>query len=571
MSNVATKSIDGLRALRKARTQLYGAFGLVGFFSLFANLLLLAAPLYMLQVYDRVLTSRSEETLLYLTLLALAAFVAYAALDFIRSRILVVVSGWLDRHLREAVLGAGLAASQAGRQTSVQTLRKITTLRSTLSGSTVQPLMDAPWTPIFIAALFLLHPLLGWIIVAGALVLLTLVLLNELAIRSPLGEAEQATGQSEMLSAEAVRNADAVNAMGMMRGLRGRLEAWNELALVPLDRASRRGGFISSISRFLRYALQIAVLGTGAMLVLNNELTAGAIVAASILAARALAPVDMVISSWRNIVTARQAFSDIKQVLKGAAVSSSQTQMPRPEGRLAVEKITCTPAKGREPVLSNVSFSLPAGSSLGIIGATASGKTTLARMLVGSLAPSSGHARLDGVDMAHWASEDRGNYVGYLPQSVELFPCSIRDNIARLGEGDDTSVIRAARQAGVHDMILALPEGYDTQIGQNGAQLSGGQRQQIALARALYGDPAFVVLDEPNASLDRFGEDGLLTALCALSERGVTLIVISHRPNVMRAVDKLLVLQEGRVGAFGPRDDVLETITRVQKPRAIAQ
>ncbi len=571
MSNTATKNLDGLRALRKARTQLYSALGLVGFFSLFANLLLLAAPLYMLQVYDRVLTSRSEETLLYLTLIALAAFIAYAALDFIRSRIMVVVAGWLDRHLRGAVLRAGLAASQAGRQTSAQTLRKVTTLRSTLSGSTIQPLLDAPWTPIFIAALFLLHPVLGWVIVAGALFLLALVLLNEFVIRGPLGEAEQATGQSEMLSAEAVRNADAVNAMGMMRGLRARLEEWNEMALAPIESASRRGGVISSISRFLRYGLQIAMLGTGAMLVLDDQLTAGAIVAASILAARALAPIDMVISSWRNIVTARAAFADIKRVLKQAAVSSSQTQMPRPEGNLDVEQITSAPIQGLDPVLGNISFSLPAGGSLGIIGATASGKTTLARILVGSLAPSSGHARLDGVDMAHWASEDRGTYVGYLPQAVELFSGSVRDNIARLGEGDDASVICAARQAGIHDMILALPEGYDTQIGSNGAQLSGGQRQQIALARALFGDPSFVVLDEPNASLDRHGEDGLLAALCALKERGVTLIVISHRPNVMRAVDNLLVLQEGRVGTFGPRDNVLESITRVQKPEAIAQ
>lgn len=561
----------GPRAFRKASRQLYGAFALVGGFSMFANLLLLAAPLYMLQVYDRVLTSRSQETLLYLTLIALSAFAAYAALDFIRSRILVVVAGWLDRHLRGSVLDASLAAGRKGVKTPAGVLRKVTTLRSTLSGSTVQPLMDAPWTPIFVGALFLLHPLLGWVIIAGALTLFILALLNEWVTNTVLKDAEQASGQAELITSEALRNADAVNAMGMMSGLRSRLEYWNGDTLTLLDRASKRSGFISAVSRFLRYGLQIAVLGLGAMLTLENEITAGAIIAASILSARALAPVDMAISSWRSIAAGRQAFKDIRHALTQTVPGETSTQLPRPEGRIDVEHVTVAPGSGQRPTLSNVSLSLPAGGSLGIIGPTASGKTTLARILVGSLAPSSGHARLDGADMAQWACEDRGAYVGYLPQAVELFPGTIRDNIARLGDGDDAEVINAARDAGVHDVILTLPEGYDTQIGPGGAELSGGQRQQIALARALFGDPVFVVLDEPNANLDRQGEDKLLEALARLRARGITIVMISHRPNVMRAVDSLLVLKDGQVAAFGPRDAVLEQVTHVPEQRAIAK
>ena len=400
---------------------------------------------------------------------------------------------------------------------------------------------------------------------------LALVLINEWVIRRPLGEAEQAAGQAETLAAETVRNADAVEAMGLMRGLRGRLQAWNDATLDPLDRASRRGGFISAMSRFLRYGLQIAVLGVGAMLVLDNQMTAGAIVAGSILAARALAPVDRVIASWRTLVTARSAFAEIKKVLTRSSAPLSATQLPRPRRPASISR-RCLMCQARTKIRccirspSRFRLAQASGSS----GPTASGKTTLARILVGSLAPTSGHARLDGADVAQWASEDRGPHIGYVPQAVELFPGTVRDNISRLEAGDDVAVIRAARQAGIHDMILALPYGYDTVIGPGGGFLSGGQRAQIALARALYGEPAFVVLDEPNASLDHQGESELVKVLHRLSERGVTLVVISHRPNVMRAVDSLAVLQDGRLAAFGPRDEVLGEFSKAPNPKAIA-
>ena len=377
VSKAKFENVRGPYAFRKACRQLCKALALVGAFSMFANLLLLAAPLYMLQVYDRVLTSRSQETLLYLTLIALAAFVAYASLDFIRSRILVVVAGWLDRHLRGSLLDASLAGGRAGLKIPAGVLRKVTTLRSTLSGSTVQPVMDAPWTPIFLGALFLLHPALGWVVVAGALVLLALALLNEWVTSGVFNEAEQASSQAEIITTEALRNADAVNAMGMITGLRDRLEHWNADTLTLLDRASKRSGFISAVSRFLRYGLQIAVLGLGAMLTLDNEITAGAIIAASILSARALAPVDMVISSWRSITAGRRAFKDIGRTLTQSLPGETSTRYPRPEGRLDVERVTVAPGAGQRPTLNNVSFSLPAGGSLGIVGPTASGKTTL--------------------------------------------------------------------------------------------------------------------------------------------------------------------------------------------------
>ncbi len=561
----------GTDPLMRVKRHLMGVFGAVGFFSLFANLLLLAAPLYMLQVYDRVLSSRSDETLLYLTLIALAAFVAYAALDFVRGRLMVVAAGWLDRQLRGPVLACSLAERLNGGRDSVDALRDVTTLRATLSSSAVQPLLDAPWTPIFLAAMFLLHPVLGWTAVAGALALLAIALVNELATRKLVATAGGLSGEMDHAAEEAVRNADAVEAMGLAANFERRLNAKNGVMLGILDQASVRGGLASSVSRLLRYGLQIGVLGLGAWLVLQNELSPGAIIAASILMARALAPVDMAISSWRNIVAGRRAYDRIKSLLGRAPGANSRTRLPRPLGVVNAERITCAPSEGVEPALAAVSFALDAGDSLGIVGPTAAGKTTLARVLVGSLKPRSGAARLDGADMAAWSADDRGRYVGYMPQTVELFSGTVRDNIARLTDGDDRAVVEAAQAAGAHRMILALSKGYETEIGAGGVQLSGGQRQLIGLARALYGDPAFVVLDEPNANLDRYGEDALMGVLKSLKARGVTAVIISHRPNVMQGVDKMLVLDAGRVAMFGLRDDVIAAVSEPRQPKALAQ
>lgn len=549
-----------------------GVFAAVGFFSLFANLLLLAAPLYMLQVYDRVLSSRSEETLLYLTVAAIGAFTAYAALDFIRGRVMVVAANWLDQQLRGPLLQASLAEASRGGASAGEVMRDVTTLRTTLSGAAVQPLLDAPWTPIFVMAMFLLHPVLGWAAVVGASVLLVTALVNEWVTRRPVAQSSQLTGEMDRVAQEAVRNCDVVDAMGMTDNIARRLEAGNANALALLNRASVWGGAASSFSRLLRYGLQLGILGLGAWLVLQNQLTPGAIIAASILMARALAPVDMAISSWRSIVAGRRAFERIKLALGRRSRTQSAMRLPRPEGAFRAEKISYMPDEAEDPVLTAVSFALEAGESLGIVGPTAAGKSTLAKVLVGSLKPQSGAARLDGAEMASWCASDRGRYVGYMPQSVELFAGTVKDNIARFAEPDDETLVEAARLAGAHEMILSLPQGYDTEIGPGGVRLSGGQRQQIALARALYGDPAFIVLDEPNANLDRCGEDALAGVLAAQKARGVTSIVISHRPNVMSEVDKMLVLDQGRVAMFGPRDEIIAAVSKPQlQPKALAQ
>jgi len=547
------------------------ALGVVGFFSLFANLLLLAAPLYMLQVYDRVLSSRSEETLLYLTLVAFGAFAAYAALDYVRGRVMVVAANWLDRQLRGPLLSACLAEASKGGVGTGEIMRDVTTLRVTLSGAAVQPLLDAPWTPIFVLAMFLLHPLLGWAAVIGAALLLATAIANEWLTRRPVAQAGQLSGEMDLLADEALRNCDAVSAMGMTGHIGKRLEGANGGALALLERASVWGGAASAFSRLLRYGLQVGILGLGAWLVLQNELTPGAIIAASILMARALAPVDMAISSWRSIVAGRRALGRIKAALTLAIERPSEMRLPRPEGKLLANKISYAADRAEEAILSGVSFALRGGESLGIVGQTAAGKSTLARILVGSLKPQSGAARLDGAEMVSWRPDDRCRYVGYMPQTVELFSGSVRDNIARFAEPDDRALVEAARMAGAHELILSLQQGYDTDIGPGGARLSGGQRQQIALARALYGDPAFVVLDEPNANLDRCGEDALAGVLSTLKARGVTVIVISHRPNVMREVDKMLVLDRGRVVMFGPRDEVIAAVSQPHEPKALAQ
>jgi len=565
MRHSATRGSKGSGAFHEARSQLRRSYLPVAGFSMVANLLMLAAPLYMLQVYDRVLTSHSQETLFFLTLIALAAFATYAAVDYVRCRLLVVTANWLDSRLRGAVLDASLNSARGTQSDVLKALRTVTNLRSALSGAGITSLMDAPWTPIFIVTLFLLHPAIGWLVMGGVLALLMLAIVNDFLSRGAYKDAEDTSAQSDLLSSEMVRNADAINAMGMMTGLRARLKSLNSDTLRPIDRASRRGGAISAVSRFVRYGLQIAVLGGGAYLVLQNEMSAGSIIAASILSARALAPVDMMISSWRNIAAARHSFATLKEFLNRTNASEAATQLPRPAGKLDVEGITYTPVASHGPVVNDVSFSLLPGECLGIMGPTGSGKTTIGRMLVGSLAPTAGHARLDGAEMAGWASEDRGRYIGYVPQVADVLPGTVRDNIARLGEAIDADVVQAAQIAGAHEMILRLPAGYDTLVGPGGIQLSGGQRQLIAHARALFGKPALVVLDEPNSNLDRDGEEQLVEVIRGLKRQRITSVIISHRFNLTRAVDKLLVVESGVLTAFGQRDAVLKKISPLVK------
>lgn len=536
---------------------------LVALFSLGINILMLTAPLYMLQVYDRVLTSRSVETLLYLTLAAIIALVTLGLLEAVRSQMMVRLGSWIDRQLSGAVLGdAIVSALRRSSEPSVQGLRDLSTCRIFLSSHALFAFLDVPWTPVFIAVVFLLHPVLGWIAIGGALALLLFAIANEAMTRTPLRRSSDMHVRATEDAAAAARNADAIQAMGMLPAILGRWARRNHELIAMQEVASLRSGRIGALAKFVRFMLQVAVLGVGAKLVLVNELTAGAMIAASILVGRALAPIDLAISSWKNAVAAWQAWQRVSARARLLQGRKQPMPLPAPRGALTVERLMFGWPGATEPLLRNVEFSLDPGQLLGIIGPTAAGKTTVARLIVGNLKPTVGHVRLDGADVADWDADDLGRYLGYLPQDVELFSGTVRENISRMQEADAETVIAAAKRAMVHELILSLPQGYETEVGEAGAVLSGGQRQRIALARALFGDPRLIVLDEPSANLDTDGETAFMNAVRGLKNAGVSVVIITHRPNILRLADRVLVLRNGVVERFGPRDEVMAAIVR---------
>lgn len=539
-------------------------------FSMCINILMLTAPLYMLQVFDRVLSSRSTDTLFYLSLIAVLAFITLGALEGVRGHVMTRLGVWLDRRLGGTVLATSIGGTlREGRAPSIQGLRDLSTLRNFLTGSAMFSIMDAPWTPIFLGVIFLLHPLIGWLALVGAINLLIVAIVNEVSTRKLLKQSNEASIQALRQAETAVRNADVIEAMGMMKDLVTRWNKTNDKVLAQQADASLRGGRIAALAKFLRLSLQIAVLGSSAWLVLQGEMTPGAMIATSILMGRALAPVDQAITSWKSAIAARDSYGRLRQHLASAQDPNSSMPLPRPEGHLTVQKMGYVYPGIEQPILLNITFNVEPGEVLGVVGPTAAGKTTLARLLIGNLRPQAGHIRLDGAEVGQWDSLDLGQYVGYLPQTVELFGGTVRENIARMGEGDPEEVIAAAQAAGVHAMILELPNGYDTDIGEGGTALSGGQRQRIGLARAVYGQPQLVVLDEPNASLDQPGELALQQAISSLKNMGATIIVNTHRPNLLRLADKVVVLKNHTVQYFGPRDEVLSKITKPADPAEI--
>jgi len=551
----------GRQLLRDALARCRSGFAAVLVFSFCINLLMLAVPLYMLQIFDRVLASHSTDTLLLLTVIAIAALLAMGALQSVRGFLFVRMGSWIDQRLAGALLAGSIdTALRDSRRASVQSLRDLATVRTFLTGSAVTPILDAPWTPIFLAVIFLMHPLLGWIALAGAIVLLAIALANELWTRRPLERSSAASTRALQSAQAAVRNADVVQAMGMTPALISRWHRQNADTLALGSQAGHRNATLTGAARFLRMALQVGVLGTGAWLVLGAEITPGAMISASILMGRALAPVDMAIGAWRAAVAARDGYARVRAQLEEFGGRGSAMPLPAPSGRLAVDKLTYFHPGASEPLLRNVGLALEPGEALGLIGPSAAGKTTLARLMVGNLAATSGHVRLDDMDVAAWDPDDLGPHIGYLPQDIELFAGTVRDNIARMGEADPDAVIEAARLAGAHDVMLRLPNGYDTEIGEAGTNLSGGERQRVALARAVFGGPRLVVLDEPDASLDQTGNDALLALVEALKARGTTVVLIAHRPSMMRHVDKILVLRHGQVELYGPRDQVLARV-----------
>lgn len=550
------------------------SFLMVGFFSLFVNLLLLVPSFYMLEVYDRVISSRSVTTLVMLTLITVFLMCIYGSLEWVRSRIMIRVSTRLDLQLSERVFNAGFKQSlySNGVGVSSQPMGDLIGLRQFLTGSGLFAFFDIPWIPIYIGIMFYFHYYFGLLTVFGALIAVCFAIANEWATGKKLTEANRENGSALSMVGSNLRNAEVINSMGMLPSLltRWKVRAYRVLALQ--GRASEVGGAISNASRTWRMLLQSFILGLGAYLVINNEITPGLMTAASILVGRALAPIDQMIGNWRGFVAARGQYARLNEVLKQIPADPERMELPAPKGDLAVEQIVVTPPGAHLPVIKGISFRAPPGASVGVLGASAAGKSTLARALLGIWPAQSGKVRLDGADMFHLDRAAIGPYLGYLPQDIELFEGSIAENIARFGEVDATKVVEAAQMAGVHEMILRLPQGYDTVIGAHGGVLSGGQRQRIGLARAIYGDPKLVILDEPNSNLDDVGERALGEALIKLKQKGTTLFIITHRVSALAYVDNLLVLSEGQIVMSGARDQVLAQLKAQQSggPQPVA-
>jgi PrtD family type I secretion system ABC transporter len=551
-------------ALARALAGVRGGFAAACLFSFAINLLMLAGPLYMLQIFDRVLSSHSIETLVFLSLMVAGAFVVFAILDAARSVILARMGDWIERDCGGALLAA-LAGAAAERRVGNQPLRDLAAVRGFLSGPAVPALLDVPWTPVYLAIVFAIEPTLGWLALSGAGAMAALALLAERLTRRA-GAQATADGAAALAWAETgLRAGDAVAAMGFAPALADGWAARNNPALDAATRAAARAALLTAMAKAVRLILQAAIFGLGAWLAIEGRMTSGAMVAAAILTARGLAPIDSAIATWRQAAQARDALTRVREAFETLEPAGpAPIALPAPCGALTVDGLIYQPPGVDAPVIRGVSFSLEPGESLAVIGPTAAGKTTLARLLVGSLTPSRGAVRLDGAEMSAWGPSQRRQFFGYLPQDVALLDGTVAEAVARNGPPDDAAVVAAARQAGAHDFILGLRYGYTTPVGPNGGALSGGQRQRIGLARALFGSPRLVVLDEPNASLDYEGEAALVRALAGLKARGATVVVIAHRPSIVRSVDKVLVLREGRAERFGPAADILPGLVQAQ-------
>jgi len=538
-------------------------------FSFFINMLMFVSPLYMLQIYDRVITSRSEETLVALTVLAAILILVYAMLEMLRSRLLVRAGLMFDEKIADPIFHAihrGNLLNPAGNH--IQCLRDMDSVREFITGSGLIAFCDAPWFPAFVFACFLLHPWFGYLALGGSAITLFLTYVNDKATRGQLTAAGQASMVASQSAQSMFRNTEVLQAMGMVSAIKHLWFKHHDETLVHQALASDRAGFIIAGTKFFRMFMQTAVLGTGAYLVLNRELSAGGMIAGSILIGRAMQPIELAVGNWKGFVNARNAFGRIRSLFAFAGDEPKRMSLPRPKGAIEMtDVIASAPGPNNPLILKGVSFNLEVGDLLGVVGPSAAGKSSLARVLVGVWPLLRGAVRLDGSNIDHWNSEELGSHIGYLPQDIELFRGTIAQNIARFGELDTEQVILAARLAGCHELIQRLPEGYNTQIGEGGQALSGGQRQRIGLARALYGDPSVVILDEPNANLDAAGEEALLVAMQKLKAAKKTVVIISHKINVLASVDKILIMAEGAVQAFGTRDVIL---ARLVGPRVVA-
>ena len=555
-----------------ALSSLKGAGWAMAIISGTVNLLALTGAFYMLQVYDRVLSSKSIPTLVALSLLALGLYVFQGALEIARSQLLVRIGSRVDRKLMAGAHKAAMCLALRGHQgtDAHQPIRDVDTIRSFLGGQGPVAILDVPWMPLYVAFVFLLHPSLGIITLAGAVGLIGITLWTERLAREPARTLVRVASQRISLVEASTRNAEVLQAMGFGHRAMQRFATSSAEHLAAQERLSDLTGGFAAVSRAIRLMLQSALLGFGAYLAIQGEMSAGAIIACSIAASRAFAPIEIAIANWKGFVAARQSAERLSTVLGGAAAEQVQLELPAPVDNLKVEKINVAIPGTQKVVVKSVSFELKAGQTLALIGQSAAGKSSLARAIVGVWGVGRGAVRLDGGAIHRWPVEQLGSYIGYLPQDVELFDGTIKENISRFDEAASSkAVIDAAHGAGVHEMILRLPDGYETRLGDRGRALSAGQRQRIALARALYGAPFLVVLDEPNSNLDAEGEAALAKAIKGVGERGGIVIVIAHRPGVLAAVDLVGVMDRGQLKAFGPRDEVLRRATQ-QKQRSVA-
>ncbi|MEX2517936.1 MAG: type I secretion system permease/ATPase, partial [Paracoccaceae bacterium] len=549
------------QALFSSRRLLVG----VGVFSAFVNILMLTGPLFMLQVYDRVLASNSEATLVALFALISALFLFMGVLDHARARVLARAGARfqdiLDKRVFDAVLRRAVAPSERTRpQTG---LRDLETIQRVLSSPAPFALFDMPWAPLFFFIIFSFHWMLGALALFGGALLLIITVLNEWSSRKPMAESQRASAQSEAFSEALRREGEIVQALGMRGAALGKWRKFREQALAASVRASDSTGGYATASKTLRFFLQSAMLALGAWLAIQQEISPGMMIAGSILMGRALAPVEQAIGQWANVQRARDGWNNLSELLSKTPTEQPRTTLPAPKGRIDVQNLTVIAPGERAPTLRGVNFSIDAGKALGVIGPSASGKSTLARALVNIWKPAQGVIRLDGAALDQFEDDVLGGHMGYLPQDVSLFEATVAENIARLVDTiDPEAVVLAAKRAGAHEMVLRLPNGYDTPAGPSGGRLSGGQRQRIALARALYRDPAVLVLDEPNSNLDAQGEQALVSAIIEAKERGRTVVIMAHRPSAIAACDYLLVLEGGQPRAFGPKDDVLRQTTQ---------
>ncbi|MDK9693209.1 MAG: type I secretion system permease/ATPase [Sulfurimonas sp.] len=545
------------------------AFYFVAFVSLFINILMLVPPLYMLQLYDRVLTSRSEETLIMLTLIVIVLFLFIGVLEFIRSRILIRVANSIDTRLGDRLFDAMFAlANRFPSRSTAQPLGDLAQIRQFLAGTPLFAFFDAPWVPIYIAILFIFHPLFGWFGIFAVLLVATLTIINETRTKNGIEQSGKMFQSSQNFILSSLKNSEVIEAMGMHDDIRSK---WKERYLEFLhhqSNASDEAGVWSNVSKLSRMLMQSLILGLGGYLAIISEVTPGMMIAGSIVLGRALAPLDLMTSTWKQFTSARLSYARLTKLLNDFPTYEKPTPLPTPKGRINIENLSLTPPESKSYSLQNLTLEIGAGETVGIIGPSAAGKSSLLRAIMGIWTPQSGTVRVDGALLSHYDRLELGRHIGYLPQDIELFEGSVSENIARYTTVDAQKVIEAAQLCGVHEMILKLPQGYDTQIGVGGAILSGGQRQRIGLARAVYNYPRIVVLDEPNSNLDDVGEKALVQAIAELKKHSITVILVTHRPAILGITDKIMLLREGVLQLYGTREEVLAALSQKNIPQS---